>query len=183
MSIPARHCLLLFATAFVLTACTAKDDPATTDPVRTDPATTNPATDDAATVAPALDGSPTVEIRRAETAPAAGLTAVSPRPEAAYVPGAVYVYDTVEFTDADFTEATLAQDNLGRASVLLKLTDSAAERMETLTRAHLEKPLAITVHGELVAAPIIVLPLSSAMMITGLSEEEARGLIDELNGR
>ena len=118
---------------------------------------------------------PQVEIRRAEVAPAADLTATTSRSGLT-----VYVYESVEFTDADFTDAALAQDNLGRPAVTLTLTDVAAARLGTMSRAHLDRPVAMMVNGECVAAPVIRSPLSRSVMITGLSDEEAQGLVDDL---
>lgn len=116
-----------------------------------------------------------VEIRLAELAPGGELTATTSRGGLT-----VYVYETVAFTGADFTDAALAQDNLGRPAVTLTLTDAAAARLETMSRAHLDRPVAMMVNGECVAAPVVRSPLSRLVMITGLSEGEAQGLVDDL---
>jgi TonB family protein len=103
-----------------------------------------------------------LEIRLAETAPAAGLR------EAA-VPGSdqrVYLHQATLATDADVTGASVI--NMGaQFGVGVRFSDAASARMLNETKAHLGKPLAIVLDGDVIAAPTLRAPIGDSAVISG----------------
>lgn len=90
-----------------------------------------------------------LEMRLAETAPGAGLTAVT-------IPASgqkIYLHESSVITNADVIDAHVANDADGRPSVAIRLTPDAGARLENATREHLGKPIAILVNGVVVSAP------------------------------
>jgi TonB family protein len=103
-----------------------------------------------------------LEIKLAETAPGAGLKAAS-------VPGAnqrVYLHQTTLATDADVTSASVV-DLGGHFGIGVRFSDQASARMRTGTSAHLGKPVAIVLNGEVVSAPTVRAPIGDSAVITG----------------
>ena len=103
-----------------------------------------------------------LEIRLAETAPAAGLR------EAA-VPGSdqrVYLHQATLATDADVTDASVINMG-GQFGVGVRFSDVASARMLNGTKAHLGKPLAIVLDGNVIAAPTLRAPIGDSAVISG----------------
>ena len=117
-----------------------------------------------------------LEIRLAETAPAAGLREAS-------VPGSdrrIYLHATTLATDADVTSARVI-DTRGQFSIGVRFSDQAAARIRTSTTAHLGKPVAIILNGNVVSAPTLRAPISDSGIITGnFTAASAQGLADTL---
>jgi TonB family protein len=103
-----------------------------------------------------------LEIKLAETAPATGLKGAS-------VPGSdrqVYLHATTLATDADVTSARVI-DMGGHFAIDVRFSTQAAARMRTATTAHLGKPVAIVLNGNVVSAPTLKGPISDSGVITG----------------
>jgi TonB family protein len=103
-----------------------------------------------------------LEIRLAETAPAAGLR------EAA-VPGSaqrVYLHQATLATDADVTGASVINMG-GQLGVGVRFSDAASARMLSGTKAHVGKPLAIVLDGNVIAAPTLRAPVGDSAVISG----------------
>lgn len=110
-----------------------------------------------------------VEFRRAEKAPAEGLTE-------AVVAGSkdkVYLHKTAEITNADIDSARATEDAAGKPVVEVTLTEEGARKMRRLTEEHKDKPLAILVDSKVIAAPTVRSTISEkALMISGLSTKD-----------
>jgi TonB family protein len=103
-----------------------------------------------------------LEIRLAETAPAAGLKATP-------VPGSdrqVYLHATTLATDADVTSARVV-DMGGYFGIDVRFSSQAAARIRTTTAAHLGKPVAIVLNGNVISAPTLKSPIGDNAFITG----------------
>lgn len=104
-----------------------------------------------------------VEFRRAENAPAPGLTKVM----LPGMPNPIYVSPTAELTNADIAAASVAQTERGEAAIEIVFTDDGAEKMFKLTSTHLMKPLAILIDDKVTAAPRIVSAIRRKALISG----------------
>jgi TonB family protein len=117
-----------------------------------------------------------LEIKLAETAPAAGL-------KGAPVPGSdrqVYLHATTLATDADVTSARVI-DMGGHFAIDVRFSTQAAARMRTATTAHLGKPVAIMLNGNVISAPTLKGPISDSGVITGnFTADTARELAASL---
>jgi len=115
-----------------------------------------------------------LEIRLAETTPAAGL-------REAVVSGSdqrIYLHPVTLATWADVTTARLIDAGNTVVSVAVTFNSAAAERMASATAAHLGKPIAVILDGRVTSAPIVRGPVSDSAMITGITAATARELID-----
>ena len=69
----------------------------------------------------------------------------------------------------------------GRFSIELKLNESGGAAMRTLTKSHLNQPLAILVNGEIIAAPIVRSEIGRDLVITGnFTREQADKLATKI---
>jgi preprotein translocase subunit SecD len=124
-----------------------------------------------------------VELRRAEYESAPGLTE-------AKVMGTektIYLHASPDLTNDDIASACFVEvlDNgVGRPTVEVTFTEQGQQKMAKLSKAHLQKPLAILVDGQVVAAPVIRSELGKTVQITGtFSKAEAVKIADGLNGK
>ena len=67
--------------------------------------------------------------------------------------------------------------------VSIQLTEQGGQKMRTITREHLNKPLAILVDREIISAPVIRSEIGGKLQISGLSENEAKSLVAEFGKR
>jgi hypothetical protein len=104
------------------------------------------------------------EVRLAEDHPADGLT------EAA-VTGSdrqVYLHVGTVISNSDIAQANvLGSDAAPPVSISLRFTPEGAAKMSRATQAHIGRPLAILIDGEVVMAPVIRDPITADAMITG----------------
>ena len=111
-----------------------------------------------------------VEFRRASASPAEGLAE-------AIVAGSgdkIYLHASVDVSNAEIASAAVTRDFRGRPAVEVTFTSEGQTKMKQLTAAHIDKPLAVLVDGEVVCAPIIKAPVERAALITGdFSEQDA----------
>src|SRR5262245_59499656 len=97
-----------------------------------------------------------LEFRRAETKPAKDL-------EETTIPKTgekLYLHKAAEVKNEDIAEASIDEENKPDPLLKLKFTKQGQQKMEKLTKDHLDKPLAVLVDGKVVAAPIIRSTLS-----------------------
>ena len=117
-----------------------------------------------------------LEIRLAETTPATGL-------KGAPVPGAtrqVYLHSAALATDADVTSARVV-DMGGYFGIDVRFSNQASARIRTATTAHLGKPVAIVLNGNVISAPTLKGPISDSAFITGnFTAESAQELAARL---
>src|SRR5436190_11269112 len=92
-----------------------------------------------------------LEVRLAESAPAAGLVE-------AVVEGSdrkVYLQPGSIVTSADVSSAQVIDTGGGRYSVGVAFSDPASNRLAESTKIHLGRPVAILLNGRVIAAPIV----------------------------
>jgi TonB family protein len=103
-----------------------------------------------------------LEIRLAETEPGTGL-------REAVVTGSerrVYLHQATLATDADVISARVI-DMGGQFRIGVRFSDAAATRMLSATKAHLGKPLAIMLDGNVISAPTLRAPIGDSGEISG----------------
>ncbi len=117
-----------------------------------------------------------LEIRLAETAPAAGLREAS-------VPDSgrrIYLHTTTLATDADVTSARVI-DMGGQFAIGVRFSDQASARIKAGSAAHVGKPVAIVLNGNVIAALTLRGPISDSATITGnFTAESAQELAARL---
>jgi protein TonB len=116
-----------------------------------------------------------LEIRLAETAPAAGLI------EAA-VAGSdrrVYLHPATLATDADVTSASVIETG-GQFGIGVRFSEAASARMLSGTTAHVGRPLAIVFNGNVISAPTVRAPVGDSAVLSGLTAVEAQELAARL---
>ena len=120
-----------------------------------------------------------LEVRLAEAQPAAGLTEAS-------VSGSsekVYLHREIIVTSADVVQARVVPGS-GASDFGINVTFSQerAAKMARATASHLDKPLAILVNGQLVAAPTVRGQVSSSAVISGdFTSSQAAAIAEGLN--
>ena len=117
-----------------------------------------------------------LEIRLAEIAPAAGLI------EAA-VSGSdrrVYLHAETLATAADVTGARAMETGGSQFAVGVTFSDAASARMMRGTEAHLGRPVAIMLDGNVIAAPTVRAPISDSAVISGITASAALDLATRL---
>jgi preprotein translocase subunit SecD len=118
-----------------------------------------------------------VEIRRAETKAAEGLT------EATVVgsENKVYLHKEAELNGADIAQVGVTTDKDGNPAVEMTLTKDGAKKLAKLSEDHKDKPLAILVDGKVVNAPIVRATLGDKVVITGkFTKAEAEKLAKKI---
>ena len=105
----------------------------------------------------------TLEIRLAETQPAAGMTEATVSGSGQHV----YLHPEAVATAADVTSARVVDDGTGRFSIGVAFSSDASSRITTATRSHFGKPVAIVLDGRVIAAPVLRGPIGDSAMITG----------------
>jgi preprotein translocase subunit SecD len=121
------------------------------------------------------------EARLAEENPAPGL-------REAVIAGTdrkVYLHAGLVVANSDIVQASVVQDD--RAStfgVSLTFGADGAAKMLRATRAHLGRPIAILLDGEVVSAPVVRAPVTESAIISGsYSKAEAERIVDGIVGR
>ena len=120
---------------------------------------------------------PQLEIRLAESAPAAGLT------EAA-VPGSnqrTYLHPDALATAADVSSARAINTGGPTYAVSVTFNAAAAARLMTATSAHIGRPMAIILDRNVIAILTVRGPVSDSAMITGLTADSANALAARLD--
>lgn len=89
------------------------------------------------------------------------------------------------FAQAEILDARALPGLDGSAEIMLTLDPKAARRLETLSRAHLTKPLAMTLDGKPLVAPIVQEPITGGVLtITGgFTLPEAEALAKRISGK
>lgn len=119
-----------------------------------------------------------LEIRRAETKPANGLTEAT----VAGTRDKVYLHKQVELTNADIAKAVAGMDQALDPAIDIEFTKEGARKMAALSADHKNKPLAILVDGKVVSAPVIRAKLTNKAQITGkFTRSEIEALVQALN--
>jgi len=119
---------------------------------------------------PALQSATALEVRLAESSPAAGLVE-------AVVQGTdrkVYLRPGAVVTGADVTSAQVIDAGGGRYSVGVAFSATASNRLAESTKIHLGRPVAILLNGRVIAAPVVRSMIRDSAVISGdFSKDEA----------
>lgn len=122
------------------------------------------------------DAKARLEIRLAETMPGAGLIE-------AVVQGSderVYLHPTSLATGADVTSVRVVEPSGSLFGVSMTFGDAAAARLASATAAHLGRPVAIVLDGNVIRSVTVRGPISNSAVITGVTEASARQLAARL---
>lgn len=89
------------------------------------------------------------------------------------------------FAQAEILDARALPGLGGDAEIMLTLDPTAARRLEALSRAHLAKPLPLTLDGKILVAPIVQEPITGGVLtITGsFTLPEAEALAKRISGK
>ena len=121
-------------------------------------------------------GATTLEVRLAESQPAAGLH------EAVLESGQrIYLRPEAVVTGADVTGASVV-DAGGRFSINVAFTSAASTRLGEATKIHVGRPIAILLNGKVISAPTLRSMIRGSAVITGdfsraEAEQIASGLV------
>ena len=120
-----------------------------------------------------------VELRRAETEAAPGLTEVkvvgNERP--------IYLHAKAELSNEDIAAARVSEEN-GLFSLDVTLTDDGALKMARMSSEHLQKPLAVLIDGKVICAPTVRSKIQKTFQITGdFGKAEAERIAGGLTGK
>jgi preprotein translocase subunit SecD len=116
-----------------------------------------------------------VEVRRAESKPTEGYTEATVRGTA----NKVYVSNQAGLITKDIAQARLVD-----TSVELAFTREGQKKLAVLSKQQLNKPVAIIVDGEVIAAPVVRSRLRDKAVISGqFSRPELEKLVKRINER
>ena len=120
------------------------------------------------------------EVRLAETRPAPGLIVA----RVSEPGGSLYLHPELIVTNDDISQSWITQDGPDRFAVSVQLLDPGAQRMRQATAAHLGRPLAILIDGEVVAAPVVRSPVGASATISGdFTKAEAERIVEGISLR
>jgi len=122
-----------------------------------------------------------MEVRLAETQPAAGLVEAS-------VAGSVekvYLHQEIVVTNDDIVRARVVPGRGGSDfSVAVSFTREGGAKLAQATASHIDRPLAILIDGRVVAAPTLRDRVSDSAIISGaFTSNEAAAIVAGLNRR
>lgn len=121
------------------------------------------------------------EVRLAEDRPAAGLREV----RVAATDRVVYLHPDIVITNGDIERSTVVQgDGPSRFHISVAFNAAGTRKMRQATAQHIGSPLAILIDGEVVMAPTLRSPISSAAVITGdYTRAEAERIVNGIGLR
>ena len=120
------------------------------------------------------------EVRLAEAQPVAGLIVA----RVANSEDVIYLHPEMIVTNDDIAQSWVLQDAPNRFGVSVELLEPGAQRMRQATAAHLGRPVAILIDGEVVAAPVVRAPISDSAVISGdFTRAEAERIADGIGMR
>lgn len=118
------------------------------------------------------------EVRMAETRPAAGLQKAKVTGSDRYV----YLHHQVIVSNNDIAEVNVIQaDAPSQYGIGIKFNASGADKMRQATQAHIGKPLAILLDGQVMMAPVVRDAVGGSAMLTGhYTKAEAQRVADRI---
>jgi preprotein translocase subunit SecD len=118
------------------------------------------------------------EVRMAETRPAAGLQKAKVAGSDRYV----YLHHQVIVSNNDIAEVKVIQaDAPSQYGIGIRFNSTGADKMRQATRAHIGKPLAILLDGQVMMAPVVRDPVGGSAMLTGhYTKAEAQRVADRI---
>jgi preprotein translocase subunit SecD len=113
---------------------------------------------------PATAPATALEVRLAETMPAAGLVEA----QVSGSPDKVYLHPEAVVTSSDVVAARVVPGITAvNFNVAVTFNSAGAERMARATAAHLNKPVAILINGRVIAAPVVRAQIRESAVISG----------------
>jgi len=79
----------------------------------------------------------------------------------------IYLHPEMVVTNDDIAQSWVVQDGPDRFGIAVELLEAGAQRMRQASAAHLGRPVAILIDGEVVAAPVVRAVISNSAMISG----------------
>lgn len=120
------------------------------------------------------------EVRLAETQPVPGLIVARVVDSGR----TIYLHPEMIVTNDDIAQSWVLQDGPDRFGVSVELLEAGAQRMRQATAAHLGRPVAILIDGEVVAAPVLRAAISNSAVISGdFTRAEAERIADGIGMR
>ena len=120
------------------------------------------------------------EVRLAENQPIAGLVVA----RVADTGRVIYLHPEIVVNNDEIAQSWVLQDGPDRFSVSVQFLPGGVERMRRATTAHLGRPVAILLDGEVVMTPVVRSPISDSAMITGnFTRAEAERIADGIGRR
>ena len=101
------------------------------------------------------------EVRLAEDTPIQGSTVVKNADRM------LYLHPEIVVSNDDVVQSWVSQDGDGRFGVQVQLSQSGADRLRQATAAHVGRPVAILIDGNVVMAPVVRSPMSDSAWISG----------------
>jgi len=87
-------------------------------------------------------------------------------------------------TNEDIAQSWVTQDGPERYGVSVQLLEAGARRMRQATAAHIGRPVAVLIDGEVVTAPIVRSAVSDSAWINGnYTQAEAERIADGIGMR
>ena len=115
------------------------------------------------------------EVRLAETQPVPGLIVARVVDSGR----TIYLHPEMVVTNDDIAQSWVVQDGPDRFGISVELLEAGAQRMRQASAAHLGRPVAILIDGEVVAAPVVRAVISNSAMISGeFTRAEAERIAD-----
>jgi preprotein translocase subunit SecD len=128
----------------------------------------------------ALQAAVRFEARLAETQPVPGLIVA----RVGNSDRVIYLRPEAIVTNEDIAQSWVTQDGPNRYGVSVQLLPDGAHRMRQATAAHIGRPMAILIDGEVVTAPTVRSAVSDSAWINGdYTQAEAQRIADGLGVR
>jgi hypothetical protein len=120
------------------------------------------------------------EVRLAETQPVPGLIVA----RLANSGDVIYLHPEMLVTNDDIAQSWVLEDGPDRFGVSVEFLQAGAQRMRQATAAHLGRPVAILIDGDVVAVPTVRSAISNAAVISGnFTRAEAERIAEGINMR
>ena len=120
------------------------------------------------------------EVRLAETQPVPGLIVA----QIARTGRVIYLHPEPVVTNDDIAQSWVMPDGPERFSISVEFLQTGAQRMQQATVAHLGKPVAILLDGNVVIAPVLRSAITNSALITGdYSQADAERIAHGINMR
>jgi SecD-like export protein len=103
------------------------------------------------------------EVRLAEDRAVPGLV-VAQLPDSGRL---IYLHPEIVVSNDDIAQSSVVDDGAGRFGVEVQFLAAGAERMRQATGAHVGRPVAILIDGDVVMAPVVRAPILESATITG----------------
>jgi|GEM_PF-1515085 len=92
----------------------------------------------------------------------------------------IYLHPQAEIDATDIEKMSLKKNQqFDELMVQIALSEEGGKKMRILTESHLNKPMAILANGEVIMAPVIRSQIAGAIEISGLSEKQAKSLVEQ----